>query len=134
MKGYPIFCCCFPVLPQMPPKSDTTESSQSPSFAWALQDFSAEEHEGRWRCLQRPEVQLLPQVHFTALQVNASKIIKINPFDSIKPTLEHQSPQTVGNVISNISIPVSHFVVALQGVIPLLSSRSRAWQSALMDF
>lgn len=134
MKGYNITCCCFHVLPQMPPKFDITESSPSPRFARSLQDFSAEEHEGTWRCLQRPEMQLLPQVHFTALQVNASKIIKIKPFDSIKPISEHQSLQTVGNVTSNISIPVSHFVVAVQGVIPLLGSRSRAWQSASDGF
>lgn len=131
MKGYNITCCCFCVLPQMPPKFDITESSRSPRFARSLQDFRAEEHEGTWRCWQRPEV---PQVPFTALQVNASKIIKIKPFDSIKPASEHQSLQTVGNVTSTISIPVSHFVVASQGVIPLLSSRSRAWQSASDGF
>jgi len=100
MKGYTIFCCCCHALPQMSPKAGTKESSQSPRFAWSSQDFSAGEREGRRRCLQSSEIQLLPQVYLAALEVKASTIIKINPFDSIKPTSECQSSQTVGNVIS----------------------------------
>lgn len=63
-------------------------------------------------------MQLLPQVRFTA-QVSASKTIKISPFDSTKPTAEHQGLQMVGNAIFKNFSPGLPFHGAIAGVYPI---------------